>query len=201
VPAKPQPERLTPFAIPDSLLPLVQELCLLYQNGKGDLVQEMLRDVLQALHQTPVNQPNHSNGTESPGDDTSTDYEYLKSWQDILSLRIYVDTDIYGSLDGEPPLVTREPEETIVQHTDATAAYLQSWREIAETMADVPDDLFTRLWRTAEIAKILDCSATMLRRAHRNQQLPLQVNNLLVDCISYDRRRRLWFVRPILENH
>ena len=67
-------------------------------------------------------------------------------------------------------------------------------------MADVPDDLFTRLWGTAELAKILDCSASMLRRAQRNQQLPLQINNLLLDCISHDRKRRLWFVRPVLEH-
>ncbi len=205
MPGKPQPEKLTPLAVPDSLAPLVQELCSLYQNGQSNLVRDMLRDLLQAVQQLAADQsPNRAanyNFSELSGDDTITDHEYLKTWQDILSLRVYVDTDIYGSLDSEPPLVKHEQEETIVQHTDATAAYLQSWREIAQNMADVPDDLFTRLWGTTELAKILDCSATMLRRAHRSQQLPLQINNLLVDCIAYDRRRRLWFVRPILENH
>jgi hypothetical protein len=200
VPAKPQPEKFTPLAIPDSLAPLVQELCLLYQDGTADLVQDMLADLVQNLHQI-TGTSSHSNLAKITDDDeTSTDHEYLKSWQDILSLRIYVDTDIYGSLDTDPPLIKQDDQETVVQHTDATAAYLQSWRDIAQSMADVPDDLFTRLWGTAELAKILDCSASMLRRAQRNQQLPLQINNLLLDCISHDRKRRLWFVRPVLEH-
>jgi hypothetical protein len=73
---------------------------------------------------------------------------------------------------------------------------VQSWKELAKSMASFPDDLFTRLWTTIEIAKILECSPASLRRSRKSGQIPIKIKNLIIDCISHDGKRSLWFVRP-----
>ena len=63
-------------------------------------------------------------------------------------------------------------------------------------MAAYPDDLFTRLWTTIEVAKILQCSPSSLRRSRKSGRLPIKTNNFILDCISHDGKKSLWFVRP-----
>jgi hypothetical protein len=136
------------------------------------------------------------NNLESANDD-----EFLKSWDDIFNVQVYIDTDIFGELDPRPPALT-EPEriddkyETIIQHTEATEIYMQAWKELAQSMSSFPDDLFTRLWTTIELSNILECSSGTLRRARKNKSLPITIKDLVVDCISHDGKRSLWFVRP-----
>ena len=117
-----------------------------------------------------------------------------------MNVQVYIDTEIFGELDSRPPalieLNTRYENETIIQHTDATEIYVQAWKDLAQSMASFPDDLFTRLWTTIEIAKILECSPSSLRRARRKGMLPTIVKDLVLDCISHDGKRSLWFVRP-----
>ena len=73
---------------------------------------------------------------------------------------------------------------------------MQSWKELAQSMDSLPDDLFTRLWTTIEIAKVLECSPSSLRQSRRSGRLPIQIKNMILDCISHDGKRSLWFVRP-----
>jgi hypothetical protein len=126
--------------------------------------------------------------------------DFLKSWDDIFNVQVYIDTDIFGELDPRPPALVEidhgNDNETMIQHTDATEVYVQAWKELAQSMSSFPDDLFTRLWTTTEIAKILECSPSSLRRSRRSGRLPLRVKDLILDCISHDGKRSLWFVRP-----
>ena len=136
----------------------------------------------------------YSNNLENPTN-------FLKSWDDIFKVHVYIDTDIYGELDSRPPALVEIDasniiSETVIQHEESTEAYVQSWRELAQSMAAYPDDLFTRLWTTIEVAKILQCSPSSLRRSRKSGRLPIKTNNFILDCISHDGKKSLWFVRP-----
>jgi hypothetical protein len=192
---------------------MVRELNLLYRNGNKDSLIRALSDLILQLKTEPQNycalaanfltdaiaKPAYQEQV-NPAALTEPDAvssEFLKSWEDILNLQLYIDTDIYGTLDPEPikaECVLESPD--TIEHEDATEIYAQSWSEIAKSMANLPDDVFTRLWSTTEVAKILDCTSSMLRRARKESRLPLKVKDLIVDCVSHDGRKSLWFVRP-----
>jgi hypothetical protein len=203
------------LSVPEELIPMVRELYGLYKNGRKDSVVKALSDLILQLKTEPKHsedfsvidfppnpprKPNYHVLVEQEDIDDPASSDFLKSWEDILNLQLYVDTDIYGTLDVDPvaPEGVGEPGEPAVtiEHEDATEIYVQSWSEIAKNMSNLPDDVFTRLWSTIEVAKILECSASMLRRARKESRLPLKVKDLIVDCISHDGKRSLWFVRP-----
>lgn len=189
--------------VPTDLASIFKEIIKLYQDSHPlnlvealeNLIVEIKNDDDYSLIQNKTS-PQYPHSLE---EESETDF--LKSWDDIFNLQVYVDTDIYGELDSRPPaLKDTEPyqanQETSVQHTEATEAYVQSWKELAQSISSYPDDLFTRLWTTVEISKIIDCSPSVLRRSRRHGRLPLKVKNLILDCISRDGKRSLWFVRP-----
>jgi hypothetical protein len=203
------------LSVPEELVPIVHELKSLYSNGNKDSVIRALSDLILQLKTEPHGNdafsasfpmrtaPNHASKPKyhvlvnQAELDDPVGSEFLKSWEDILNLQLYVDTEIYGTLDFEPV----QPEgvvehEAVVEHEDATEIYVQSWAALAESMSNLPNDAFTRLWSTAEVAKILECSASTLRRARKESRLPLKVKDLIVDCVSHDGKRSLWFVRP-----
>ncbi|NJK33794.1 MAG: hypothetical protein HC919_01950 [Oscillatoriales cyanobacterium SM2_2_1] len=179
----------TVVAVPIDLAEMVGTLSQMYHQGKRNEVLESL-----ALLVYDLSQEDHVKSTATDSDE---DLDYRQSWDDIVSLQVYVDTDIYGTLDTSPPaLPPFAPEETIVQHGEETEVYLQSWMDLAKEISTYPDDLFTRLWSTSELAQILSVSVDQLRRARRKNQLPLSIKNLIVDCVIYDGKRSRWFVRP-----
>jgi len=191
------------LAVPKELVLSIQEIVKLYHHNKekvieslANLISDTSSDVDNLLLQK------HSSVSYPNVLDTENDAEFLRSWDDIFKVQIYVDTDIYGELDSRPPALTEvrtsnvTDSETVIQHTEATEAYVQAWKELAQSMSAFPDDLFTRLWTTIEIAKILECSPSTLRRARRNGRLPIKIKNMILDCISHDGKRSLWFVRP-----
>jgi len=191
------------LAVPNDLALLIKEIIELYNYHNKKDITESLKKII----------------SETKGDEDNTQFQditlpiylssltveneadFLKSWDDILNVQVYIDTDIYGELDARPPALievntSSVDSETVIQHTEATEAYVQSWKELAQSMSSFPDDLFTRLWTTVEISKILECSPSSLRRARRNGQLPIEIKNMILDCISHDGKRSLWFVRP-----
>ncbi|MFN3926789.1 MAG: hypothetical protein ACK4QL_05595 [Pseudanabaenaceae cyanobacterium] len=172
--------RTTPVvtvSVDAELAPLVQELQGLWQAGLKSTVREELAELIAKLKQ---DKPLIANLPEDNAD-------YVKSWGEILNLQVYVDTEIYGDRPLEP---------TGIQHDQATEVYLQSWAEVAKEMQGLPDNLFTKLWTTVDIAKILGCSPDLLRKARKERQLPLKVKEFMLDCVSHDGKRSLWFVRP-----
>jgi hypothetical protein len=195
------------LAVPKELASLLQEIVNLYHHHHNQLVViDSLNDLITAV-KDGKNYPLLQNQVSPPLQDYLGDHEpenesdFLKSWDDIFNVQVYIDTDIYGELDPRPPALVeiesgKNDGETIIQHTEATEAYVQSWKELAQSMSSFPDDLFTRLWTTIEIAKILECSPSSLRRSRRHGRLPLKIKNLILDCISHDGKRSLWFVRP-----
>ena len=191
------------LAVPNELALSIKEIIELYNyHNKKDVIKSLKKIISEVKEDEDNTQfqdqtlPIYSNSLAVENED-----DFLKSWDDILNVQVYIDTDIYGELDARPPaLIEFNPSsvdsETVIQHTEATEVYVQSWKELAQSMSSFPDDLFTRLWTTVEISKILECSPSSLRRTRRNGQLPIKVKNMILDCISHDGKRSLWFVRP-----
>jgi len=189
------------LAVPRELAFSIQEIIYLYNHHSEQNIVEALKDLICAVKGGTDNSLlKNQDLVNYPSDlELETEDAFLKSWEDIFNIQVYIDTDIFGELDSRPPAlveVTNRNDETIVQHTEATEIYVQAWKELAQTMSTFPDDLFTRLWTTLEIAKILECSPTGLRRSRRKGMLPIRVKDLILDCISHDGKRSLWFVRP-----
>ena len=205
------------IAVPKELASFIQEVVNLYNHhdkqnyDKQSLVVEYLKKLIYAARVDIDNSLLDTQIKDHIKDDTLRSYpngwqteqkdDFLKSWDDIFNVQVYIDTDIYGELDTRPPALkeldsSSVDSETVIQHTQATEAYVQSWKELAQSMDSLPDDLFTRLWTTIEIAKVLEYSPSSLRRSRRNGRLPIQIKNMILDCISHDGKRSLWFVRP-----
>jgi hypothetical protein len=200
--------------IPKDLEVLIQEIVQVYQQPQYqaqviEVLKRLVANTRDSLDIPPyVLDPqtsklaiaNHATQYAEQTHSEESETDFLRSWDDILNVQVYIDTDIYGELDPRPPALA-EPvrdgdHETIIQHTEATEAYVNSWKELAKSISNYPDDLFTRLWTTIEIAKILECSPSTLRRARRLGRLPVKFKDLIIDCISHDGKRSLWFVRP-----
>jgi hypothetical protein len=198
------------LAVPKGLALLIREIIDLYyhqteredqtENDHKQFIIESLKTLI-AIEKEACSYTELANQelVDYPSIENPTDF--LKSWDDIFKVHVYIDTDIYGELDSRPPALVEIDRsnilsETVIQHEDATEAYVQSWKELAQSMAAYPDDLFTRLWTTIEVAKILQCSPSSLRRSRKNGRLPIKVNNFILDCISHDGKKSLWFVRP-----
>jgi hypothetical protein len=168
------------------LAPLIQELQKLWDAGKHEAIQEGLAQLIANLQEDVSVLASYGG---KPDLEEYAGEDYVKSWGEILNVQVYVDTQIYGD---------RGLDEggTVIQPEQGTDTYLQSWAEVAKEMEGLPNNLFTKLWTTVDIAKILDCSPAMLRRARKEQQLPLRVKEFMLDCVSHDGKRSLWFVRP-----
>ena len=201
------------LAVPKELASTIQELINLYKNNSQDHIQNKITESLKNLILNAKIQsdyvplkgqalaiPNHATDSEIKSSELESEGDFLKSWDNIFNVQVYIDTDIFGELDPRPPVLMElqkiDNSETVVQHTDATEIYVQAWKELAQSISSFPDDLFTRLWTTIEIAKILDCSASSLRRARKSGNLPIRIKDLILDCITHDGKRSLWFVRP-----
>lgn len=189
-------------AVPKELARSIQEIISLYKKHNKQNIIQSLENLISTVKRG-TDKPfltDLSLGSDQNNLETENEEEFLKSWDDIFNVQVYIDTEIFGELDPRPPALVEldnsNDNETIIQHTDATEIYVQAWKELAQSMSSFPDDLFTRLWTTAEIAKILECSPSSLRRSRRTGRLTIKVKDLILDCISHDGKRSLWFVRP-----
>jgi len=189
------------LAVPNALALSIKEIIELYNyHNKKDVIKS-LKKIISEVKGDKDNTQFQDNTLPIYSSSLENEDDFLKSWDDILNVQVYIDTDIYGELDARPPALIEVSNssidsETVIQHTEATEAYVQSWKELAQSMSSFPDDLFTRLWTTVEVSKILECSPSSLRRTRRNGQLPIKLKNMILDCISHDGKRSLWFVRP-----
>jgi hypothetical protein len=191
------------LAVPKELALSIREIIYLYDHHNKQNVLEAVRNMIAAAKDAqdyPILK-NQNLTSYSHNSELENDEDFRKSWDDILNVQVYIDTEIFGELDPRPPALVEIngnsiDSETVIQHTEATEAYVQAWKELAQNMSSFPDDLFTRLWTTIEIAKIVECSPSSLRRARRSGRLPIRIKNLILDCISHDGKRSLWFVRP-----
>jgi hypothetical protein len=185
------------LSVPKQLVPMVEELSILYDKEQRDQVLAGLCSLVAYL----------KGGTASL-DDGQEELQgesylaFLKSWQEILDVQVYVDTDIYGTLDlggieGELSCVL-EPqmvEATDLQlDRDRTDKAWPEVPEVPEESASIPDDLCTRSWTTAEISKVLGCTASTLRKAKKQNLLPMKIGNFLIDCVDPECKKILWRV-------
>ncbi len=189
------------LAVPKELASTIREVINLYKDhSHKNIIDSLKAVILNTRKDQSLVSPNYPSDSEIKSSEVESEGDFLKSWDNIFNVQVYIDTDIFGELDPRPPALLEtqniDNSETVVQHTDATEIYVQAWKELAQSMSSLPDDLFTRLWTTVEIAKILDCSASSLRRARKSGSLPIRIKDLILDCISHDGKRSLWFVRP-----
>ena len=197
-----QPSDVEMLAVPKELAMSIQEIIHLYQNHNPKNIIASLENLISTVKRETDQSflKEHSLVSDSNDFAIENEEDFLKSWDDIFNVQVYIDTDIFGELDPRPPALVEvdhsNDNETMIQHTDATEVYVQAWKELAQSMSAFPDDLFTRLWTTTEVAKILECSPSSLRRSRRSGRLPIRVKDLILDCISHDGKRSLWFVRP-----
>ncbi|WP_141211761.1 hypothetical protein [Pseudanabaena sp. SR411] len=197
-----QPSDVEMLAVPKELALSIQEIINLYQNHNQKNIIASLENLISTVKRETDQSflKEHSLASDSNDFAIENEEDFLKSWDDIFNVQVYIDTDIFGELDPRPPALVEvdhsNDNETMIQHTDATEVYVQAWKELAQSMSAFPDDLFTRLWTTTEVAKILECSPSSLRRSRRSGRLPIRVKDLILDCISHDGKRSLWFVRP-----
>lgn len=208
-----QPIDTKMLAVPQELASKIQEIISLYdqhnQQSITNSLDNLISEIKRAVNHPFINIENTEQLPENLTDSEETEIhdiggdnqaDFRKRWDDIFNVQVYIDTDIFWELDPRPPALVEidssQSVDTIIQHTDATAAYVQTWKDIAQSISSYPDDLFTRLWTTSEIAKIVECSPSSLRRARRTGRLPIKAKDLVLDCIAHDGKRQLWFVRP-----
>lgn len=190
------------LAVPKELALSFKEIIYLYYHNKQNIIEAVSNIISTAKEDLDYSLLKNQNLISYPNNsEVESEDDFRKSWDEILNVQVYIDTEIFGELDPRPPALVEihssdVDSETIIQHTEATEAYVQTWKDLAQSMSTFPDDLFTRLWTTIEIAKILECSPSSLRRARRSGRLPIRIKDLILDCISHDGKRSLWFVRP-----
>lgn len=192
--------------IPPQLAPLVQDLCHLYARGNSNMVVEALSTLVSSLkHHIEITNTDHKLiDLLEEGEYDDAYVSFLRSWHDILGMEVYIDTDIYDTVEIELPHDAPPLPDTIVKHQEASEAYLKSWAEVAEQLVGIPDDLFSRSWGTTEVAKFLNCSVKTLRKAKNSGKLPLQVGDFIVDVDSATEKaattqkgkKILWRIRP-----
>jgi hypothetical protein len=196
------------LSVPKQLVPMLEELSNLYAKDRKDAVVAGLCSLVA-----------HLTGGISPIDDKKTSSSarieenlhdesyvtFLKSWQEILDVQVYVDTDIYGTLNLDEDLLEGEFKEELNCESEpqvvSKANYQpdrdledKDWPEVEKSIG-LPPDLFTRSWTTPELSKILGCSANILRKAKKQNRLPVKIDDLLIDCVDPDSKKILWRVR------
>jgi hypothetical protein len=190
------------FSIPEELSPLIRELSKIYNHENHEMVIEVLTELISNLnHQDPL--PNLIESNFIPdnfikADEITSDDADVKSWDDLLNFTVYVDTEIYSPNEPSEAIADLEtvPETVmLIAHEAAKEAYVQTWDDIATNLQNVPKNLSMRQWSTAEAAKILGCSEEKLRRAKSSKQLPLEVDNFIVDCPDLKQKKLSWSIR------
>lgn len=170
------------FPIPPALDAMVQEICELYNPTTKATIHEVLQSLIFNLKQPPVAQESQ----------IEKDYADIKSWEDLLNFKVYIDTEIYSP--NEPlPHPEISPESVIVvAHQAATAAYVDSWSEIAAKLQHLPKT--NQLYSTNEIAQILGCSPAKLRRSHH--RCPIETHRFVLDCVNKKKGKLVWSLEP-----
>ncbi|AFY74211.1 hypothetical protein Syn7502_02202 [Synechococcus sp. PCC 7502] len=192
-----QPE----FFIPIELRTLIEELSSLYSPENHGAIAEVLEELISRLKQTD-SKPNlassFSNSNLINNAEIGSDAADVKSWEDLLNFTVYVDTEIYSPNESSEAISDPEvsPEQVVViAHEEATDAYVHTWDQIATKLQNPPPNLTMRFWSTAEAANILGCSEEKLRRAKSKKQLPLEINNFIVDCPDLKQKKLSWLIR------
>jgi hypothetical protein len=187
------------LSVPKQLVPMVEELSNLYGKEQRDQVIAGLCSLVAYLK----GGISSSDGGQEEELQSESYLTFLKSWQEILDVQVYVDTDIYGTLDleaisegvnciSEPQMGGGETDSP--PNCDRTD---KAWPEVPAVAGDstsLPDDLFIRSWTTPELSKLLGCTASNLRKAKKENRLPVKIGNFLIDCIDPECKKILWRV-------
>lgn len=182
------------LSVPKQLAPMVEELSSLYGKDQRDRVIAGLCSLVAYL-KSGVTTLDDGQDEDLQSDSYLT---FLKSWQEILDVQVYVDTDIYGTVD----LASKEEEVNCISETQKGGDInslqpgidLKAWPEVPGESIGLPPDLYTRSWTTAELSKLIGCTVNTLRKAKKQNQLPVKIGNFLVDCVDPECKKLLWRV-------
>ncbi|HAN46279.1 MAG TPA: hypothetical protein DCQ32_06960 [Cyanobacteria bacterium UBA8156] len=122
------PKMTAVLSAPGELVAVLRQVVDLYNNGHQAATLNALQSaVLQLQEQASADETllvavNESEEIEST---------FLKSWSDILSVEVYVDTEIYA------PMETLLPAQGNPEYQQAATDYLQSWQDVAQQLGRV----------------------------------------------------------------
>jgi hypothetical protein len=190
------------LSVPKQLVPMLEELSSLYGQDRREHVIAGLSSLVAYLKSgVAALDDDKTQALDGQEEELQNDsyMTFLKSWQEILDVQVYVDTDIYGTLDLEAAegilACALEPQigEAVNPQPDREA---KAWPEVPGESTSLPSDLFTRSWTTAELSKLLGCTANVLRKAKKQNHLPVKIGDFLIDCVDPDCKKILWRVSP-----
>ena len=124
------------LAVPKELALSLQEIINLYKNHNQKNIIASLENLIVTVKRGSDQTFLKEQSLASTSNDFTVENEedFLKSWDDIFNVQVYIDTDIFGQLDPRPPALVEidhsNDNETIIQHTDATEVYVQAWKEL-----------------------------------------------------------------------
>ncbi len=115
------------LSAPRELVAVLRQVVDLYNNGHQAATLNALQAAILRL-QEQVSAEETLLVAEPESEEMES--TFLKSWSDILSVEVYVDTEIYPSIETPPP----GPSE----YQQAATNYLQGWQEVAQQLGRTP---------------------------------------------------------------
>ncbi|NJK60894.1 MAG: hypothetical protein HC918_12490, partial [Oscillatoriales cyanobacterium SM2_1_8] len=117
------------LSAPGELVAVLRQVVDLYNNGHQAPTLQALQSLVVQLQAQVSAEETLLVAANVEEDEEST---FLKSWSDILSVEVYVDTEIYAS--PEAPSLAKAYQE----YQKATTDYLQGWQEVAQQLGRGP---------------------------------------------------------------
>ncbi|MFQ3680014.1 MAG: hypothetical protein SNJ60_05855 [Pseudanabaenaceae cyanobacterium] len=115
------------LSAPEELVAVLRQVVDLYNNGHQVATLNALQEVILHLQEQASAEETLLVSSEAIEEAEST---FLKSWSDILSIEVYVDTEIYDSVET--------PTAGSSEYQKAATDYLQAWQAVAQQLGKTP---------------------------------------------------------------
>ncbi len=121
------------LSAPGELVAILRQVVDLYNNGHQAATLNALQAAILRLQEQVSTEETLLVAEPESEEMEST---FLKSWSDILSVEVYVDTEIYPPIETSP--TAPNPSEHPSEYQQAATNYLQSWQEVAQQLGRTP---------------------------------------------------------------
>jgi len=123
------PKMTAVLSAPGELVAVLRQVVDLYNNGHQAATLNALQSAVMQLQEQVSADETLLVAVNETEEAEST---FLKSWSDILSVEVYVDTEIYA------PLETSHPAQGNPEYQQGATDYLQAWQDIAQQLGRTP---------------------------------------------------------------
>ncbi len=123
------PKMTAVLSAPGELVAVLRQVVDLYNNGHQAATLNALQSAVMQLQEQVSADETLLVAVNETEEAEST---FLKSWSDILSVEVYVDTEIYD------PIETPSPAQSNPEYQQTATDYLQSWQDIAQQLGRTP---------------------------------------------------------------